>query len=179
LETLSIKDDRKILKKFLKIKKGSQPLILLRHAEAISRKEWQGGDEDRPLSKKGINQVSTLVKIMSVFNLSEIHTSDAIRCFDTVAPIATSLAMKPIVNSDLSEYTYQKNRESANRFIKKMITTDKSILICGHNPIISKIVKKLARDLNMEKEDFSIGKGDAFIIHRKKGKVLGIDYLKN
>jgi hypothetical protein len=30
----------------------------------------------------------------------------------------------------------------------------------------------------MYKEDFSLGKGDAFIIHRSQGKIYDIDHLK-
>lgn len=177
LEQLTIKDDKKILKKFLKFGRDTKPVILLRHAEAVSREGWLGDDGDRPLTEKGERQVQSLIESLHVFGIKEIHTSDAIRCFDTVAPIAQDFGLRPVINSDLSEYTYSRNKESAARYIKNLFERDEAILVCGHNPILSKIVKKMARRLDMYKEDFSLGKGDAFIIHRSKGKIYDLDHL--
>ncbi len=178
IERLTIKDDRKILKKFLKLGRDTRPIVLLRHAEAVERDGWQGDDGDRPLTDKGQRQVSELITSMRVFDIKEIHTSDAIRCFETVKPIAGAYGIRPVVNSDLSEYTYSRDKASAARYIKNLFERDEAIMVCGHNPILSKIVKKLARRLDMYKEDFSLGKGDAFIIHRSNGKIYDIDHLK-
>ncbi len=178
IERLTIKDDRKILKKFLKMGRDTKPFVLLRHAKAIDRSDWLGDDGDRPLTEKGQRQVKDLIASLHVFDLKEVHTSDAIRCLDTAAPIATAYGLRPVINSDLSEYTFSRNKDSAARYIKNLFERDEAILVCGHNPILSKIVKKMARKLDMYKEDFSLGKGDAFIIHRSKGKIYSIDYLK-
>lgn len=178
IETITIKDDRKIVKRFLKLGRDTKPFILLRHAKAVERADWQGDDGDRPLTEKGQRQVKGLIDSLHVFDLKEIHTSDAIRCLDTAAPVAKAYGLRPVVNSDLSEYTYSRNKESAARYIKNLFERDEAILVCGHNPILSKIVKKMARKLDMYKEDFSLGKGDAFVIHRSRGKIYSIDHLK-
>lgn len=178
LEQLTIKDDRKILKKFLKLGRDTKPFILLRHAKAVDREEWIGDDGDRPLTDKGEQQVASLIKTLHVFGITEIHTSDAIRCFATASPIAEALGIRPVINSDLSEYTFSRDKNSAARYIKNLFERDEAILVCGHNPFLSKIVKKMARRLDMYKEDFSLGKGDAFIIHRSRGKIYDIDHLK-
>jgi 8-oxo-dGTP diphosphatase len=178
IETLTIKDDRKIVKRFLKLGRDTKPFILLRHAKAVDRNDWLGDDGDRPLTEKGQRQVKSLIDSLHVFNVKEIHTSDAIRCLDTATPIANAYGLRPVINSDLSEYTFSRNKESAARYIKNLFERDEAILVCGHNPILSKIVKKMARKLDMYKEDFSLGKGDAFIIHRSRGKIYSIDHLK-
>lgn len=178
LEQLSIKDDRKVLKKFIKLGRDTKPIILLRHAKAVDRDEWLGDDGDRPLTEEGERQVKSLINTLHVFGISEIHTSDAIRCYLTAAPVAEAYGIRPIINSDLSEYTYSRDKKCAARYIKSLFERDEAILICGHNPILLKIVKKIARRLGMYKEDFSLGKGDAFILHRSKGKLYGIDHLK-
>jgi len=178
LERLTIKDDRKILKRFLKLGRDTKPFILLRHAKGVNRGDWLGDDGDRPLTEKGLRQVKSLIDALHVFDIKEIHTSDAIRCLDTASPIATAYGIRPVVNSDLSEYTYSRDKESAARYIKNLFERDESILVCGHNPILSKIAKKMAKKMHMQKEDFSLGKGDAFIIHRSRGKIYSIDHLK-
>jgi len=175
---LTIKDDRHILKKFMKIKRDSKPLILLRHAKALDRKEWSGDDEDRPLTEDGRRQVQKLIKTMHVYGLTSIHTSDAIRCLDTAKPIADALGVELVVNSKLSEYEYHRDGKSAAKYIKGLFEQDERVLVCGHNPILTKIIKKMARRLDMYQEDFSLGKGDAFILHRSKGKIRDLDHLK-
>lgn len=175
---LTIKDDRHILKKFMKIKRDSKPLILLRHAKALDRKEWSGDDEDRPLTEDGRRQVQKLIKTMHVYGLTSIHTSDAIRCLDTAKPIADALGIELVVNSKLSEYEYHRDGKSAAKYIKGLFEQDQRVLVCGHNPILTKIIKKMARRLDMYQEDFSLGKGDAFILHRSKGKIRDLDHLK-
>ena len=178
LAKLSIKDDRKILKKFMKLKRDTNPLILLRHARALDRKEWSGDDEDRPLTEDGRRQVQKLINTMHVFGLTAIHTSDAIRCLDTAKPIAEALGIELVVSSKLSEYEYHRDKDSAAKYIKGLFERDQSVLVCGHNPILTKIIKKMARRLDMYKEDFSLGKGDAFILHRSNGKIRELDHFK-
>ena len=53
---LTLDADKKILEKFIKIEPDTKPFILLRHAKAITRDEWQGDDDDRPLDSYGQNQ---------------------------------------------------------------------------------------------------------------------------
>ncbi len=52
-ELLSRESDREILKRFLGTELDTQVLILLRHAKAIAREDWQNEDLDRPLSTIG------------------------------------------------------------------------------------------------------------------------------
>jgi 8-oxo-dGTP diphosphatase len=178
LEKLTIKDDRQIVKSFLKMKRDTTPLILLRHARALDRKEWSGDDGDRPLTEDGRRQVRKLMETLHPFGLTIIHTSDAIRCLDTARPIAQTLGVELVVSAKLSEYEYHRDKTSAEKYIKQLFQLDQAVLICGHNPMLTKIIKKMARRLDMYKGDFSLGKGDAFILHRSNGKIRSIDHLK-
>jgi 8-oxo-dGTP diphosphatase len=116
---------------------------------------------------------------MKVFGISEVHSSDAIRCLDTARPIAEALGLPLIISKELSEYSYSRDEKMTSKYIKSLYEKNEAILICGHNPYLSKIVKKFARKLHMYKEDFSLGKGDAFILHRTGAKVLSIDHIDN
>jgi 8-oxo-dGTP diphosphatase len=177
LKQLTIKDDCKILKRFMKLRRNTYPLILLRHAQAVDRKEWTGDEGDRPLTAQGVRQVQALTETMHVFGLESIHSSDALRCLDTVRPIAEKLGLEFQIVEKLSEHQYHRNKKSAAKYIKALFAQDEPILICGHNPALSKIVKKWARRLDLYKEDFALGKGDAFILHRSKGRIYEIDHL--
>lgn len=179
IKKLTMKDDRQIVKKFIKLRRDTKPLVLLRHAKAVDRRNWDGDDGDRPLTDKGVKQVANLLQTMKVFGISEVHSSDAIRCLDTARPIAEALGLPLIISKELSEYSYSRDEKMTSKYIKSLYEKNEAILICGHNPYLSKIVKKFARKLHMYKEDFSLGKGDAFILHRTGAKVLSIDHIDN
>ena len=93
-ELLTLETDKKILAQFVKLDFDTKPFILLRHAKAITRDEWQGDDDDRPLDALGQNQANRLLGIYQVYNLEQIHTSDAVRCYDTVNPMVKGLGIK-------------------------------------------------------------------------------------
>ena len=103
--------DRYILERFGATPFDSSALIMLRHAKALERTEWQGEDEDRPLQILGQQQAKRMLSLYQVFGLDEIHTSDAVRCLDTVAQMAKALQINPIITNAVSEYTYKKNKE--------------------------------------------------------------------
>jgi 8-oxo-dGTP pyrophosphatase MutT (NUDIX family) len=120
-DLLTLETDKKILAQFSKLDFDTKPFILLRHAKAITRDEWQGDDDDRPLDSTGQNQANRLLSIYQVYNLEQIHTSDAVRCYDTVNPIAKALGINLEVTGKLSESTYKKDKEKAFDYAKDLI----------------------------------------------------------
>ena len=108
---LTLDSDREILSKFSKLDLDTKPFILLRHAKAITRDEWQGDDDDRPLDSLGSYQADRLISIYEVYKLEQIHSSDAIRCFDTVNALARKLNITLEVSGKLSESAYKKDKE--------------------------------------------------------------------
>ena len=66
--------DRHILEKFSQTPYDSSALVMLRHAKALERTEWQGEDEDRPLQLTGQLQAKRMHSLYQVFGLDEIHT---------------------------------------------------------------------------------------------------------
>jgi len=176
-EFLTLETDKKILDKFMKIKFDTKPFILLRHAKAITRDEWQGDDDDRPLDALGQNQAKRLLSMYQVFNLQQIHTSDAVRCYDTVDPIAKGLGIKLEVTGKLSESSYKKDKEKAIDYAKELIKDDQRILLCSHNPILPKLLNKLTKKSDLEADDEKLLPADSWVIHRIGKDVIQIDRL--
>ena len=176
-EILSMDSDRKILNKFVKIQLNTNPLILLRHAKAITRDEWQGDDDDRPLDNLGQNQALRLLSIYQVYNLNEIHTSDSVRCYDTVEPMAKSLKIKLEVTSKLSETVYRNDKDQAIEYAKQVLKEDKNSLICSHNPILPKILNKLTKKSEIEANDQKLSPADCWVIHRIGKEIFQVDQL--
>ncbi len=174
---LSLESDKEILSKFNKLKYESKPLVLLRHAKALSRDEWQGDDDDRPLDSLGQMQAKRLLSIYQAFNLEQIHTSDAIRCYDTVEPMAKALGLRLEVSNKLSESAFKKDKEDAFDYARDLIKSDKRALLCSHNPILPKVLNKLTKKSDVESDEEKLYPADAWVIHRIGKEIIQIDRI--
>ena len=176
-ELLTLETDKKILAQFVKLDFDTKPFILLRHAKAITRDEWQGDDDDRPLDSLGQNQAKRLLSIYQVYNIEQIHTSDAVRCYDTVNPMVKGLAIKLEVTGKLSESTYKKDKEKAFDYAKDLIKEDARILLCSHNPILPKMLNRLTKKSDVDADEGKLSPADGWVIHRSGKAIIQVDRI--
>ena len=176
-DLLTLETDKKILAQFVKLDINTKPFILLRHAKAVTREEWQGDDDDRPLDSLGQNQANRLLAIYQVYNIEQIHTSDAVRCYDTVNPIVKGLGIKLEVTGKLGESTYKKDKEKAFEYAKDLIKEDARILLCSHNPILPKMLNKLTKKSDVDADEGKLSPADGWVIHRDGKEIIQIDRL--
>ena len=170
--------DRYILERFGVTPFDTSALIMLRHAKALERTEWQGEDEDRPLQIVGQLQAKRMLSLYQVFGLDEIHTSDAVRCLDTVAQMAKSLQITPTITNAVSEYTYKKNKEKAIDYAKELIKKNKQLILCSHNPVLPRMMEKLTKKIDFDYPDNKLLPGEAWVLFHNKKEVLQIDRLE-
>jgi len=181
LEKLSRETDIEILSKFITMDFDATPLIMLRHAKALARKEWQGGDEDRPLEQMGQLQAKRMLSIYQAYGPEEIHTSDAVRCYDTVIGMTKALNIDPVVTNHLSEYVFEKNKDKALDYVKdlaeRVVEKQKVILLCSHNPILPRMLEKVTKKSKVDLPESKLLPGDAWVVFFKKKKVVGIEII--
>ncbi len=177
IEKATRESDREILAKFIESPYDSSVFVMLRHAKALARQEWQGDDDDRPLELTGQLQAKRMLSIYQVFGLKEIYTSDAVRCFDTVAILAKSLKIDVQVAQEISEYTFKKNKEKSRDFVKELIKKNETLLICSHNPVLPKMLEKLTKKVDVEYEGSKLLPGESWVLHHNKKEVLQVDRL--
>ena len=176
-ELLTLETDKKILAQFVKLDFDTKPFILLRHAKAITRDEWQGDDDDRPLDSLGQNQAKRLLSIYQVYNIEQIHTSDAVRCYDTVNPMVKGLGIKLEVTGKLGENAYKKDKEKAFDYAKDLIKEDARILLCSHNPILPKMLNRLTKKSDVDADEGKLSPADGWVIHRSGKEIIQIDRI--
>ena len=176
-DELTHETDQQVIGKFLESTFDSTPLILLRHAKAVSRDEWRKDDSDRPLDDLGRTQANRLISTLQVFNISQIHTSDAVRCFDTIYPFAKSRKYEVKTTKKLSEDAFYKDKDKSIEYVHDLLKEENSILVCSHNPIIPRIVEKLVKKSDLDLDVEKLQPGDAWVIHHAKKTVLQIDKL--
>jgi len=176
-EKLSNKDDRAIVDFFIDFGADTFPIILLRHAKALKRTEWDGDDGDRPLEHRGQLQAKRLLPIYLPYSAEEIHTSDALRCIETINEMARSLQKTPIFSTDLSEYGFERDRQAPLDYVQDLMDRGIPAIVCSHNPIIPKVVKKLVGKKYFNSMDRELEPAQAIVLHCRAGEVIACDWI--
>ena len=63
-------------------------VLLVRHASAGDKSEWDGPDDERPLDGRGRRQVAQLTAALALFRPVAIAAAPPVRCRQTVEPLA-------------------------------------------------------------------------------------------
>jgi exopolyphosphatase/guanosine-5'-triphosphate,3'-diphosphate pyrophosphatase len=78
-------------------------LFLVRHAKAVSRAAWDGAERLRPLTPGGHRQAMRLVQTLAAADVARIVSSPALRCRQTVEPLAAQCGLPLEVDARLEE----------------------------------------------------------------------------
>jgi phosphohistidine phosphatase SixA/8-oxo-dGTP pyrophosphatase MutT (NUDIX family) len=175
---LSLDDDRSVIDFFLEFGTGTTALVLLRHAKAVKREDWDGDDGDRPLAHLGQLQAKRMLTNYLPYAIDHVHSSDAMRCIETIEPMTHSLSMHPIFSSDLSEYRFSKDKEAALDYAQDLMDSGKRTIICSHNPILPKLLKKLIGKKNFKQLDQELKPAEAWVLHHRDGEIIAIDWMQ-
>jgi len=174
---LTLEDDKSLVDFFLEFNSGTTPLVLLRHAKAVKREDWDGDDGDRPLAQLGQLQAKRMPSLYLPYNISEIHSSDAQRCIETIDLMARLIEKTPIFSADLSEYGYAKDRKAPLDYVQDLMDRGASAIVCSHNPIIPKVVQKLVGKKYFKSMDRDLGPAQAIVLHCRAGEVIACDWI--
>jgi len=169
--------DQEIIRNFCGSDQLTDTLIILRHTKALERGDWDGDDGKRTLSDLGHLQALSLVNKLEPFAIDEIYSSDFVRCVETVMPLAAHRGLQIAQTPTLNEETFEADPTRAVTFANALKQDAKNILICSHNPVIPTIVRGIL-NLGMKNRDLiKLEPGDAWIVHRVRGEIVGLDYL--
>ena len=175
---LTLDDDKSIVDFFLEFGVGTTPLVLLRHAKAVRRDDWDGDDDgDRPLAHVGQIQAKRMLSMYLPYAITEVHSSDAIRCIETIEPITRALNIHPIFSQDLSEYRYGKDKEAALDYAQDLMNRGQSAIVCSHNPILPKLLKKLIGKRNFKELGTELKPAEAWVLHQRAGEIVAVDWV--
>lgn len=174
---LTLEDDKSMIDVFVEFGPDTRPLILLRHAKALRRDEWQGDDGDRPLDNIGQRQAKRLLSSYLPFSIDEIHSSDAMRCLETVEPLARSLKINIVISEDLSEYKHTTKQDAAFEYVQEVLDNDVSAILCSHNPVLPLLLRKLIGKKSFNELDTNLKPGESWILHQRDGDIIAIDWM--
>lgn len=169
--------DREVITNFNEQEKRTDTLIILRHAKALERGDWDEADSQRSLSEIGFDQAQLMLKHLQPFALDEIYTSDYIRCVQTVTPLAHSRGLAITEIPNLNEENFENDPQRSIAFANAVKQDEKNILICSHNPVIPTMLRGILNTKLKNKDLIKLEPGDAWVVHRVKGEIIALDYL--
>lgn len=143
---------------------------LVRHAEAGDREAWSGSDSERPLTGKGRRQAEALVTYFKLREATKVISSPAVRCVQTVEPLARSLNTKISVDARLFE------GEAPTAVLDLIRKLGEDTVLCSHGDIIGGIVFKLM-DEEIAPTDSRFQKASAWRLTCRQGEVVKAQYL--
>lgn len=120
------------------------PLVVLRHAKAVSRDAWKGKDRKRPLTSRGRKQAKALVGPLRAFGVRKLISSPAVRCVETVEPLARALDRRIETTKLISQDAWEKGESDARTVVGQRVRARKPAVLCSHGPVLPDILNELA-----------------------------------
>jgi 8-oxo-dGTP diphosphatase len=147
------------------------PLVVVRHADSVSRSKWSKPDPERPLDRSGRRQAKCLVPILAAYGVQRVITSPSVRCFTTVQPYAAAAGITVKTKSGLSEETFKDRPEKAARNLDRLVERGEPSALCTHRPVLPTVLERL-RKLTGAASPGSALLGDAIDGGMAKGEAL-------
>ena len=150
---------------------GIVAVLLIRHAHAGNRKDWDEDDRLRPLSPKGRHQAAALVQRLKVWTPERLLSSPYVRCVSTVEPFAESLGRKVEPVDELGEGA----GAAAVALIRSL--ADSSVALCTHGDITSVVLAALAEEDGVDLgRSVSHAKGSTWVLESEGSRFVKATY---
>lgn len=153
------------------------PVVLMRHAKADSAPV----DSERPLSRRGREQAAANVGTLSAFGVRRILASTALRCQQTVAPLADALGRRVHLSDEISQDAFERGEDDVQAVVSRRVAKRKPAVICSHAPVLMGLMEALADATGTTaaselRAAASLRPGSFTVVHvRPGGRILAIE----
>ncbi|MGH9027026.1 MAG: SixA phosphatase family protein [Acidimicrobiia bacterium] len=146
-------------------------LFVVRHARAGRRDEWDGADEDRPLSKAGRRQAKKLSARLKDEPITRIVSSPYVRCVQSVEPLAEQLRRSVEESDGLAEGAPAEDVRDLLDKCGREVT-----VLCTHGDVIELILDDVRSHGVKLKKPVHYGKGSVWEFVVDDGSITGAKY---
>jgi len=164
---LTYERDRDTLEHFGGVRRKSQPLVVLRHGKAKSRKRWTGDDRERPLNALGELQAEQAVSVLSAYGVRRVLSSSSRRCWTTVSPYADLADVDLQLTADLSEE--EATPRSVARHVQRLLARPEPAVLCSHRPVLPMVYDALGVG------EVALEAGAMLVVHHRNGQVIALE----
>jgi 8-oxo-(d)GTP phosphatase len=121
------------------------PLIIVRHAKAIDRKEWSRKDAARPVNSRGQRQATMLMPMLAAYGVTKLVSSTSNRCLATLLPYAQERRLKVETHSLLSEEEGKEDPKGVGTLARQIraaaLDGSEPTAVCVHRPVLPHILE--------------------------------------
>jgi phosphohistidine phosphatase SixA len=150
-------------------------LYLVRHASAGPRGNLgPHADLDRPLDALGIEQAAYVATLLSDQSVKRIFSSSAVRCMQTVEPLAVRLGIDAEAHPALLE---GQTATMAVHLARELATDETTAVVCSHGDIIPDMIQTLAREGMVIVGPRSWAKGSTWELRTRGGDITEAEFL--
>lgn len=121
------------------------PIVLLRHGKATPRGDWRGTDASRPLLPRGREQARAVAPAIAAWSPRKLVSSPAVRCTETIAPLAKLLRRGVTESHDISQDSWEDGSADVAALVNRRLTKGKGAVLCSHGPVLPELVRELAQ----------------------------------
>jgi 8-oxo-dGTP diphosphatase len=148
----------------------STRLYVVRHADAGLR--GLGPDDDlRPLSPRGQVRARALADLLEHVSNGAIVSSPAVRCVQTVEPLAARRRGQVALSNDLAEGA------AAEQILDLLHSLADASVVCTHGDMLGELARVIG-DARDEREDaISFDKGGVWVLSRHGGELALVDQI--
>lgn len=118
-------------------------LLLIRHASAGSRDMFGGDDLERPLDEYGRQQSRSIADQLRDRPISRLLSSPAVRCSQTLGPLAGCLGIGIEIHDALAEGT---RIIATVELLRSMAVEPGEVALCSHGDVIPEAISTLIGD---------------------------------
>lgn len=148
------------------------PLVVVRHAKALPRKQWSKADWRRPLDDLGARQSVALVPLLRAYGVRRVVTSSATRCIVTVKPYARSEKLKVNSTAVLSEEGFEDRPRDADKRFGAIVRHGDPAALCTHGPVLPHLLTRLSELTDPRLPDVRAALDYAADENLEKGEIL-------
>jgi phosphohistidine phosphatase SixA len=145
---------------------------LVRHADAGDKLQWSGPDEQRPLSDVGRREADGLVSVLASYPIVRIVSSLAVRCRQTVEPLANQRHLQVSIDAALAVGA------DVDRAVELLLHPDAdAVAWCSHRELIAPLLIRLRERGAPISDQANWPKGSVWVFDVADGSIASAMYL--
>jgi 8-oxo-dGTP pyrophosphatase MutT (NUDIX family)/phosphohistidine phosphatase SixA len=146
LSRLTFDHDRFLVRQLME-QPVTTPLVIVRHAKAMDRKDWSRKDAARPINSRGRRQARLLIPRLDAYGAARLVSSTSARCVSTLMPYAHHRELRVESFGQLSEEEGSHDPRGVGRLVTRIRNQAASerqpTVICVHRPVLPHILDAL------------------------------------
>ena len=176
LEVLTYDRDRRVVSAYADLPPLSRPVVVLRHARAVDRRDWPGPDAERPLDRRGEAQAAALTDLLHLLRPGRLVGAEPLRCRQTLAGLSRTLGINLEIEERLSEGA---DSSAAAAALRRLASNATATVVCGQGaPILAAIAALLdeagSRTASVGVNDV-LAPGDGFVLSFSGATLVAAD----